>query len=93
MLKQVTEGPPSSGTASGAAKATPYDPRQQRLGVVLISHGSPSPEWNASQIGLRDEVEKQLKTMDKYGVIKTVRWAWLEFVPEMDIKQTLDDLE
>jgi len=26
-------------------------------------------------------------------VIKTVRWAWLEFVPEMDIKQTLDDLE
>ncbi|CAD7957770.1 unnamed protein product [Amoebophrya sp. A120] len=81
--------------------------RERTYAVLLVSHGSPSKEWNASQITLRDQVEKLLQqghgettTTDhatKHAAtlqkkVKIVKWAWLEFA-EPDIKQAMEELE
>eukprot|EP00392_Amoebophrya_sp_AT5.2_P001952 g1957.t1 len=70
--------------SDGIKKMEP--PRSKNFAVLLVSHGSPSAEWNASQIALRDQVAKKLSPTVR------VKWAWLEFA-EPDIKQAMDELE
>eukprot|EP00397_Hematodinium_sp_SG-2012_P030970 GEMP01032836.1.p1 GENE.GEMP01032836.1~~GEMP01032836.1.p1 ORF type:complete len:328 (+),score=64.37 GEMP01032836.1:23-985(+) len=58
-------------------------------GLVLISHGSPLPAWNADQMQLREKVEELVADKD---VFKSVKWAWLEFA-KPDIADTCYELE
>jgi sirohydrochlorin ferrochelatase len=68
--------------------------KMRRYGVVLISHGSPSPAWNESQMHLREKVEAALLQNHPLAkeTVTAVRWAWLEFA-QPDIKAAMDDLE
>lgn len=75
-------------TASTSDHHSP--PRPKNYALLLISHGSPSPEWNDNQIQLLDHVKASLQ---KAGyAFAAVKWAWLEFA-EPDIKQAMDELE
>lgn len=73
-----------------AKTSTPSPSEKKNTALLLISHGSPSPEWNDSQMQLLQRVEQRLH---KDGAeFASVKWGWLEFA-EPDIKGAMDELE
>jgi sirohydrochlorin ferrochelatase len=64
---------------------------EEALGLVIVSHGSPSPEWNGPVLDLAEEVRENLLQMGG-NPFKEVRVALMEFA-EPSINTVVGDLE
>ena len=64
---------------------------QQKLGLVIIAHGSPIPQWNAAVLKLEKEV-KNIMSAKSNNLFSAIRVALMEF-NEPSINTVIKDFE
>ena len=62
-----------------------------RTGLVLISHGSPSPQWNQTMERVAESVRKALSGK-AYNPFRDIKLAHLEFA-KPDIAEVCEEFE
>lgn len=73
------------GFMAGAANA------EDKLGLLIIAHGSPSPTWNQPVLDLERKVSELMQT-EHPGLFSSIRVALMEFV-EPSIATVISELE
>lgn len=64
---------------------------QEKLGLIIIAHGSPSPQWNSPVLKIEDEV-KNIMSAKTNNPFSAIRVALMEF-NEPSINTVIEDFE
>ena len=51
---------------------------QKKLGLIIVAHGSPMPQWNTPVLKLEEEVKK-IFSERKNNPFSEIRFAFMEF--------------
>jgi len=91
-----TEGAPlrsASDEKTRASQAFTPDPvpGQQKLGLIIVAHGSPAPQWNEPVLTLEGEVQALLNESENNPFV-AIRVAMMEFA-KPTIETVITDME